>query len=45
MDINEFLDENFSKEDLDRISVPPKPKMESLVEMIEKAKKVKRENG
>jgi len=45
MDINEFLDENFSKEDLDRIFVPPKPKMESLVEMIEKAKKIKKGNG
>jgi hypothetical protein len=45
MDINEFLDENFSGEELDKIFVPPKPKMESLVEMIEKAKKVKKENG
>jgi len=44
MDMNEFLDENFSGEELDRIFVPPKPKMESLVEMIEKAKKVKKEN-
>ncbi len=45
MNINEFLDEHFSKEDLDKIFTPPKPKMESLVEMIEKAKKVKKENG
>lgn len=44
MNINEFLDEHFSKEELDRVFVPPKPKMESLAEMIEKAKKVKREN-
>ncbi len=45
MDINEFLDEHFSKENLDKIFAPPKPKMESLMEMIEKAKKVKKENG
>jgi hypothetical protein len=44
MDMNEFLDENFSGEELDRIFVSPKPKMESLVEMIEKAKKIKKEN-
>ncbi|HBF42122.1 MAG TPA: hypothetical protein DDW42_00545 [Desulfobacteraceae bacterium] len=38
-DINEFLTEHFSREEIDQISVPPKPKLESLVEMMEQAKK------
>lgn len=41
MDINEFLDKNFSKEELDKIFVPPNPKIESLVELIDKAKQSK----
>ena len=41
MDINAFLADHYSKEELDRISVPPKSKIESLVDLIEKAKKVK----
>jgi hypothetical protein len=41
MDINEFLNKNFSKEELDKIFVPPNPKIESLVELIDKAKQSK----
>jgi len=42
MDINTFLADHFSKEELVRIFVPPRPKIESLVGLIEKAKKVKK---
>ena len=41
LNIREFLDEHYSKEELDRIFVPPKPKIESLIEMVEKVKKEK----
>lgn len=41
MDIKSFLDEHFTEADLEKIFVPPKPKLESLVEMIEKVKKSK----
>ena len=44
MDINKFMADHYSKEEMDRILTPPKPKIESLVDLIEKAKKVKREN-
>ena len=39
IDINTFLDEHFSKEEMDKMFTPPKPKIESLVELIEQAKK------
>jgi len=42
LDINKFLDEHFSKEEMDKIFTPPKPKIESLVELIEQAKKGKK---
>ena len=35
-DINEFLTEHYSEEELERIFVPRKPKMESLVDLMEK---------
>jgi hypothetical protein len=41
MDIQKFLDEHYSKEEQERISAPTKPKLASLVELIERAKKVK----
>jgi hypothetical protein len=41
MDINRFIEKHYSKEDMNRIFTPPKPKIESLVNLIEKAKKVK----
>jgi len=44
MDINTFLQDHYSQEELDQIFAPPKPKIESLVNLIEKAKKVKQEN-
>ena len=39
IDIKTFLADHYSKEELDRIFAPPKPKIESLVELMEKAKK------
>jgi hypothetical protein len=39
IDIEAFLDKQFSEEELDKIFTPPKPKMESLVDLMEKAKK------
>jgi len=39
MDINEFMAEHYSKEQMDRIFTPAKPKIESLVDLIEKAKR------
>ena len=45
MDINRFLEKNYSKEEMDRIFCQPKPKIESLIGMIENAKKVKEEDG
>lgn len=41
MDIKAFLDEHFSEADRAKIFVPPRPKLESLVEMIERVKKSK----
>ncbi|NIS70609.1 MAG: hypothetical protein GTO12_17195 [Proteobacteria bacterium] len=41
MDIHRFLADHYSKEELDRVFAPPKPKIESLLELIEKAKKAK----
>jgi len=40
MDINKFLEDHYSKEESDRIFASPKPKIQSLVGLIEKAKKV-----
>ena len=39
MDVNKFLENHFSKKELDKLFVNPKPKIESLVEIIEQAKK------
>jgi len=44
IDINTFLEDHYSKEELDRVFDPPKPKIQSLVGLIEKAKKVKKKN-
>jgi hypothetical protein len=41
LDIREFLTANYSREELDRVCATPPPKMESLVELIEKVKKRK----
>jgi len=39
INIEEFLNGHFSKEDLHRTSTQPKPKIESLMELMEKARK------
>jgi hypothetical protein len=44
MGINKFLEEHYSRKELDRIFYPPKPKIESLVDLVEKAKKAKQED-
>jgi hypothetical protein len=36
--VRRTLSEHFSKEELDKVFVPPKPKLESLVATMEKAK-------
>ena len=38
-DISKFLAEYFPKEKLDQVFAPPKPKLASLVELMEQAKK------
>jgi hypothetical protein len=43
LDINEFLTEHYTEEELNRIFAPPRPKVETLVELIEKAQRVKQE--
>jgi hypothetical protein len=43
MDINTFLNDHYSAEELDQVFAPPKPKIESLVGLVEKAKKTKNE--
>ena len=43
MDITEFLDEHYSEDELNRIFAPPKPKIESLVGLMEKVQKPKQE--
>jgi len=42
IDINKFLEDHYSGEEQERIFVPPRPKIESLVDLIEKTKKVKK---
>ena len=41
LDINKFLEDHYSDEELARIFAPPKPKVESLLNLIEQAKKAK----
>jgi hypothetical protein len=38
MDIQKFLDEHYSEEEQERFLMSPRPKLASLVEMIEKVK-------
>jgi hypothetical protein len=42
--VHEFLKDHYSQEELEKIFLPPKPKMDSLVEMVEKAREAKRGN-
>jgi hypothetical protein len=44
MDIDTFLEDNYTEEELDQIFAPPKPKIESLVNLVEKAKKDTKQN-
>ena len=44
VDMNKFMTEHYSKEEMDRIFTPPRPKIESLLNLVEKAKKVKQED-
>lgn len=41
LDIKRFLEQHFSEEAHNRIFAPPKPKLASLVEMMEKARERK----
>jgi len=43
MDIEAFLNEHYSEDELNRIFAPPKPKIESLVALMEKVQKAKQE--
>ena len=43
--IDEFLANHYSKEELDRIFAPPKHRVESLLNMIEQAKKRTKEES
>jgi hypothetical protein len=43
MDIEALLQEHYSEEELSRIFAPPKPKVESLVGLMEKVRKEKGE--
>jgi hypothetical protein len=44
MDIAAFLDRHYSEDELARIFAPPKPKVESLLGLIEKVQKEKQED-
>lgn len=42
LDINKFLEDHYSNEEINRMFAPPMPKMESLVALIEQAKQKKK---
>jgi hypothetical protein len=44
VDMNKFMTDHYSKEEMDRIFTPPRPKIESLLNLVEDAKKVKQED-
>ena len=43
IDINMFLEDHYSEKELGQVFTPPKPKIESLMGLVEKAKKTKNE--
>ena len=43
IDIHAFLEDHYSEKELDQVFTPPKPKIESLMGLVEKAKKTKNE--
>jgi hypothetical protein len=45
MEIQTFLEDHYTKEEREQIFTPPKPKIESLVNLVERAKKAKKQNG
>jgi hypothetical protein len=45
MEIQTFLEDHYTPEELEQAFAPPKPKIESLVNLIEKAKKAKKQHG
>jgi len=45
IDINRFLEEHYSGDELARIFALPKPRVESLLKMIEKAKERKKKES
>jgi hypothetical protein len=45
IDINKFLKEHYSTEELHRIFALPRPKVESLVNLIEQAKQRKKKTS
>ena len=44
MEIQTFLEDHYTGEELEQIFLPPKPKMEILVNLVEKAKKANKQN-
>jgi hypothetical protein len=44
MEIQTFLEDYYTKEELELIFIPPKPKIASLVGLVEKAKTAKKPN-
>jgi len=44
MEIQTFLEDHYTEEELEKIFIPPKPKMESLVTLVEKAKKDRKQH-
>jgi len=44
MDIQTFIEDNFTEEELEQIFIPPKSKIESLVTLVEKAKKAHKQH-
>jgi hypothetical protein len=44
MEILTFLEDHYTEEELEQIFIPPKPKIESLVSLVEKVKKSDKRN-
>jgi hypothetical protein len=44
MEILTFLEDHYTEEELEQIFIPPKPKIESLINLVEKAKKADKQN-
>jgi hypothetical protein len=44
MEIQTFLEDHYTEEEREQIFTPPKPKIESLLNLVEKAKKTDKQN-